>query len=341
MDLRTVGSHPDYWYPVAFGRDLGLGRTLAASFAGGPIALFRAPDGLPFALEDRCAHRQVPLSEGVVCGQTVRCGYHGWTYGSDGRCIDVPYLSKDHARPNGVRRYPCREAYGLLWVFPGEAARAANVPFPDLPSHGNPGYKTRYLSRRLRCHYTFLHENLMDMNHQFLHRRFMGAVQATLLGADRGPDWLEARYTFSRVSGSQSLGEKFMLGRRAASAKLREHDTMTIRTQYPYQTLTFCRADQELPALDLWLAYSPVDARQRVTHSYGLMMIRRPAVPGLIHLFWPFIVLFTEGIFSQDQRIMEQEQQAFDAQGRDLNQEVFPVIRELRELLARLGVPLG
>lgn len=338
VDLRRVGSHPDFWYPLARANSVKRGRTLAVSFAGDPIVLVRCADGGVFALEDRCAHRQVPLSAGVVCGKALKCGYHGWTYDAGGRCINVPYLSADRERPNGVRGYPCREAYGLIFVFPGDPAKAPTVPFPDVPAAVDPEYKTRYLSRRINCHYSFLHENLMDMNHQFLHRSLMGGIHPTLLNSARGSDCMEAVYKFDRISGGQSLGEKFMLGARAKGVNKREHDTMMIRTQYPYQTLNFCRADKDKPALDLWLAYTPVDREQKVTHSFGLMNIQRPRIPGLINLAWPFIVFFTNGIFSQDQWIMEEEQKAHDAQGADWNQEVFPVIRSLREVLASCGV---
>jgi hypothetical protein len=34
------------------------------------------------------------------------------------------------------------------------------------------------------------------------------------------------------------------------------------------------------------------------------------------------------------------EQDAFDAQGSDWNQEIFPVVQKTRELLLRKGVPL-
>jgi hypothetical protein len=182
-----------------------------------------------------------------------------------------------------------------------------------------------------------MHENLLDMNHQFLHRRLMGNIRPSLLEFNRGDGWIEAVYTFSRVSGHQSLGEKFMIGKRAGAAKKREHDVMTIRTQYPYQILQFIRADQETPSLDLWLAYVPVDREQRVNHSLGLMMIKKPGVPGLIHLFWPFITWFTEGIFGQDREIVEMEQSAHDRQGGDWNCEIFPVIQGLRELLVHQG----
>ena len=36
---------------------------------------------------------------------------------------------------------------------------------------------------------------------------------------------------------------------------------------------------------------------------------------------------------------MEYEQQAYDAQGSDWNNEVFPAIKDLRVVLARCGLP--
>ena len=67
FDLRRVGAHPDYWYPLAWSRRAeGRARRSARRFAGEPIVLYRGKSGQVFALEDRCAHRQVPLHLGVV-----------------------------------------------------------------------------------------------------------------------------------------------------------------------------------------------------------------------------------------------------------------------------------
>ena len=339
MDLRRVGLHPDFWHPVARSAELAPGRVLAASFAGEPLALVRAQDGAPRALEDRCAHRQVPLHEGVLDGGVLRCGYHGWGYDTTGLCVDVPYLSRDRACRHRVRSYPCREAYGLVFVFPGEAAKAAATPFPEVPAFRDPAYKTRTLDRFVRCHYSFMHENLMDMNHQFLHRSLMGGIRTILLSCESGEGWLEARYTFSRTRGKRPWGERFMIGERVEGGD--DKDTMTIRTEYPYQRLTFRRAGRRETALDLWLSYVPVDREQRANRTLGLMMIRRPSMPVLLDLFWPVIARFTDGIFDQDRRIVELEQKAWDAQGGDRNQEVFPVIRGLREVLERSGRALS
>jgi len=336
-DIRKTAIDPDFWYPIARSRDVKAGKTHAASFAGQPIVIVRSKDGQLFALEDRCAHRQVPLHVGVVTACTIRCGYHGWEYGADGKCISVPYLDACSMKPNSVRSYPTREAYGLVFVFPGDADRVHSVVFPEVPSATDPRYKTRYLERRIDCHYTFMHENLMDMNHQFLHRRLMGGIKTLFLGMRQGENWMEADYTFKRAAGRQPLGEKFMLGKRPETEP-GDRDMMTIRTEYPYQTLKFWTAGSKEPALDLWNVYIPVDRAQRTNHTFGLMMIRRPSPGFLLDVFWPFIVWFTNGIFAEDRWICELEQAAFDEHGADRNQEIFPAIRGLRKVLVDNGI---
>lgn len=49
--------------------------------------------------------------------------------------------------------------------------------------------------------------------------------------------------------------------------------------------------------------------------------------------------LFTHRIFEEDREIVEMEQNAWRELGGDHNVEVFPVVKSLRELLARSGVP--
>jgi phenylpropionate dioxygenase-like ring-hydroxylating dioxygenase large terminal subunit len=332
VDLRRVGSNPDHWYPMAWSRELKAGKTYATHFAGDPIVLVRPKAGAVFALEDRCAHRQVPLSKGVVSGCAIRCCYHGWTYDASGDCVDVPYLGKGKL-PNGVRSYPCREQDGLIFIWPGDPA--AMTDLPKLGSVADKAFKTRRFGRSVNCHYSFMHENLMDMNHQFLHRRLMGQIAPRYLGRRMGESWLEVDYTFARVGGKQPLGEAAILGRRGVSEKQR--DLMTIRTEYPYQTLKIWTSGDEF-VMDLWIVYVPVDKEQRINRTFGLLSVRKPKIPGLLDVLWPALVWFTEGIFKEDREIVEMEQAAHDKQGEDWNQEVFPVIRDLRELLTANGL---
>src|SRR5262245_23689895 len=128
VDLRRIGAHPDHWYAVAWSDDVPQARVVRREFAGEPIALYRGAAGQGFAVEDRCAHRQVPLSMGVVAGERLRCGYHGWTYdGVSGRLIEIPYADCPQG-PVGVRPYPVRESEGVVFVFPGEPRMAGDAP---------------------------------------------------------------------------------------------------------------------------------------------------------------------------------------------------------------------
>lgn len=339
-DIRKAAISPDFWYPVARSKSVRTGKAHAVSFAGDPIVLVRTQQGEVFAVEDRCAHRQVPMHIGVVEDDCIKCAYHGWKYNKTGKCVSVPYLDKCSLRPANLRSYPCREAYGLVFVYPGDMGKFDAAVFPEIPSANDPNYKTRYLDRLVECHFTFMHENLMDMNHQFLHRRLMGGIKTTLLATRQGDTWIEADYTFSRATGKQPLGEKFILGQ-GHDPKKGKPDVMTVRTGYPYQTLQFRTGGSEHPALDLWNVYVPRDQAQRTNHTYGLMMIRRPSIPVILDLAWPFIVWFTNGIFAEDRRICEMEQAAFDRQGADCNHEIFPVIRGLRKVLVDNSVPLA
>jgi renierapurpurin 18,18'-hydroxylase len=331
LDLRRKNSHPDYWYPVAWSEQVRQGKMLACRYA-----VVRSEDGTLFALENRCAHRQVPLTHGVVQGCAVKCGYHGWTYNAAGGCIDVPYLDKDRL-PNGVRAYPCREVDGLIFIFTGDPALAESRLPPSLGAKADMAYKTRQLNREVAAHYTFLHENLFDMNHQFLHRKQMGMIKARCLGQSHGEDWAEVDYTFSRTEGASTVGESAILGVVRKRGDGDNRDRMTIRTEYPYQNLRVWVGDG-MPVLSVWLGYTPLDEAQRTTRVFGYLSVKRPKIPGLITLAWPFITIFTERIFHEDKEIMELEQAAHDAQGSDWNNEIFPPIRALRDVLARCGI---
>ena len=42
IDLRRIGAHPDYWYPLAWSHELPPGKALGRRFAGEPIVLYTA-----------------------------------------------------------------------------------------------------------------------------------------------------------------------------------------------------------------------------------------------------------------------------------------------------------
>jgi phenylpropionate dioxygenase-like ring-hydroxylating dioxygenase large terminal subunit len=102
---------------------------------GEPLVVLRLADGAPpVAFADRCPHRLVPLSAGTVHGGALRCRYHGWEFGADGRCVALPSLGPDAVIPpraNLPAGPPVRERDGFVWLCrdkQDEQAAAAHPP---------------------------------------------------------------------------------------------------------------------------------------------------------------------------------------------------------------------
>jgi phenylpropionate dioxygenase-like ring-hydroxylating dioxygenase large terminal subunit len=112
----------DPWYPIA--ETPTVTKSLwATELLGRRLVLFRRDDGRPVVLEDRCPHRNIPLSQGQLEGQSIRCAYHGWRFDSTGACVEIPGLVDQRFPPSArVRTYSSLEADGLIWVSLGENA---------------------------------------------------------------------------------------------------------------------------------------------------------------------------------------------------------------------------
>ena len=114
--MTTTPSHSG-WFPVERSDHIGAGQVVQSMLHGQEIALWRAADGSLNAWENRCPHRSVRLTLGFVAGDQLVCRYHGWRYGSDGRCTGVP-STPAMAPPSAacVRSYACRESAGIVWA---------------------------------------------------------------------------------------------------------------------------------------------------------------------------------------------------------------------------------
>ncbi|KXV58772.1 ferredoxin [Acetobacter senegalensis] len=336
IDLRRVRTNPDFWYPVAWFRELGREKAIDVRFAGRHIVVVRPKSGVPYALDGLCAHRQVLLAKGEVHGDLLSCIAHGLKYNRYGQCVS-PNVSAE-AQCLRLRTWACREKDGLIFVFMGDQSLADKTPFPDFPRVRDRRYRTRRFGQVVNCHYSFMHENLMDMNHQVLHSRLVGKMKPRFLGMDHGDDFVEARYTFARTGGKQPLSEALIYGQRRRDGRdFAYRDVMTIRTQYPYQSLRIETQGIEDPVMELWISYLPQDREELTNRVFGLLSIKRLKVPFLLDIAWPIVVAFTERVFSEDREIVELEQAAWKDLGGDHNQEVFPVIKQLRDLLRRCG----
>lgn len=336
-DLRRVKSNPNFWYPIAWSREVKPGKALNVVFAGHHIVIVRPLDGIPYALDGFCPHRKILLSKGKVHNGHITCMAHGITFNSKGQSVS-PYPTSAVSCLK-LKTWACKEKDGLIFVFMGDEKYASIIPLPDFPHVRDKHYKTRRFGQIVNCHYSFMHENLMDMNHQVLHSKLVGKMKPRFLGMESGEDYVEARYSFARTGGKQPLSEALIYGQRRRHGRdFAYRDIMTIRTQYPYQSLRIETQGINEPVMELWICYVPQDSEELTNRVFGLLSIRRLKVPLLLDLAWPLLIAFTERVFFEDREIVELEQRAWKELGGDHNIEVFPVILALRQLLRTNGI---
>jgi nitrite reductase/ring-hydroxylating ferredoxin subunit len=123
----------DDWFPVELSHHVREGQVVQSMLHGQELALWRPLAGSVQAWENRCPHRSVRLTLGFVDGEQLICRYHGWRYGSDGRCTGVPSTPALAPPPAAcVRTYMCREADGVVWASLALAPRGYPPRLPDL-----------------------------------------------------------------------------------------------------------------------------------------------------------------------------------------------------------------
>jgi vanillate O-demethylase monooxygenase subunit len=161
------------WYVAAWDHEVGRDM-LRRIIMDEPVLLYRREDGKPVALEDRCCHRQAPLSMGKLIGDVVKCPYHGLEFDPSGACVRVP--SQERVPPSAkVKSYPVVERNHWIWIWPGDPAKADPARIEDFHWMDDPnwGFGGSYL--KVEANYLLLVENLLDTTHlPFLHPTSLG-----------------------------------------------------------------------------------------------------------------------------------------------------------------------
>ena len=174
-----------YWHPVAAVSDFAEPGARAIRLFGEDLVLYKDLGG-QFGLMDRhCPHRRADLSYGFVEACGLRCNYHGWLFGADGKCLEQPY--DDIANPEAnfkdkitVKAYPVQALGGLLWAYMGP------VPAPLLPDWEPFSWKNGFVQivfADVPCNWLQTQENSIDP----VHFEWMHANWGMRLKGETGP----------------------------------------------------------------------------------------------------------------------------------------------------------
>jgi len=170
------------WYAAGFSGELETGKLQGQVIAGRPIVLWRARSGEVVALDARCAHKRFPLWDGkLLDGDVLECAYHGFAYGTDGRCVAIPALHEQSDRIPATARqykYPLVERDGVVWLWPGEPELADESRIPPTPEIASDEWETINTEPMpVAANARLLVENLFDLTHFYpLHADNIGSL---------------------------------------------------------------------------------------------------------------------------------------------------------------------
>ena len=101
------------------------GDFFTARVADEEVLVVRGEDEKLRALSNVCRHRAGPVASGAGSCRALRCGYHGWTYGLDGRLLATPeFEGVENFRREDVRLPEFSVATWIGLVFANLDARA-------------------------------------------------------------------------------------------------------------------------------------------------------------------------------------------------------------------------
>ncbi len=148
-------------------------KAITRTVLGKSLVLFRSPAGVSI-LENRCPHRNVPLSKGKIISQQLECPYHGWTFDGQGKCVRVPGLSTNELLPQcRVPSFPAIEQDGFIWVYLGEKQHSKSAPYRH-PFLSDKNYHSFHWQSSVNASFLNTVENFLDPTHtHFVHSRLI------------------------------------------------------------------------------------------------------------------------------------------------------------------------
>jgi 5,5'-dehydrodivanillate O-demethylase len=210
-----------YWHPIAAAAEFdGAQSTRPVRLLGEELVLYRMRSGSFGLIERHCPHRRADFANGYVEEDGIRCSYHGWKFGADGRCLAQPF-EETAGRSTRLRDRTCaisyraEARYGLIWAYLGPD------PAPLIPAWEPFTFEncfTQIMFHEVACNWFQCQENSIDPVHfEWLHANWAAGQSADSYAPPHvklGFDEWEHGFVYRRLhAGEDELSDSWRTGR--------------------------------------------------------------------------------------------------------------------------------
>ncbi len=317
------GELREHWYPASLVRDMRRNQVKRQIIMGVPVLIWRNAAGESKGFVDICPHRQAQLSLGAVSSEGITCPYHGWRFGFDGRCNNIPVTAPEKM-PRGtvsLTAVPTSEAGGMIWVWLG-----TGEPTPLVEPFEFAGKEWRYVRSSQMFDYDLddLIENFMDFAHTpVVHP---GLIRGMSNAQDREVNIVSDETSVKAIHDPVDEQVGFLSGLVVPRGKVHHSDEFllpgNVRVEYGFGS--------EVPSFVAFLGMTPV--AENKTLVLVTLGIKFGWANPLIAMALPLLI---RKVLAQDDQILRQQRANLDLIGKRVRRSlesdsVDAIVRALR-----------
>ena len=280
---------PNQWYAILESDEVKKGKPIGVTRMGEKLVAWRDTRGAVTLMSDKCPHRGVQLSVGVLKGDCIQCPFHGFEFDTSGACTLVPANGRTAEPPKAIKAhtYPTREAHGFIYLWWGEPRES----YPELPFFESIGEDMVYGSLRdhWATHYSRAIENQLDVVHlPFVHYNSIGRGNKTVVN---GPLCrAEARYPGDNLLDIWVFNETDR-GQTPLKASQMPEPNRRPSLQFRFPNVWHNWISDDVRVM---IAFAPIDDENTLMYLRFYHKMRTPVIRNIVNFFGSLSNLYIE-----------------------------------------------
>lgn len=137
---------PRGWFMVADAEEV-KERPVSVRFFAQDLVIYRGKSGRVVMLDAYCPHMGTHIGrndssyvihDGQIEGDSIRCPYHAWRFGPDGKCNHIPYYDGAIPKAAAIRSWQVVERMGCIWAWHDPENGEPDYEVPDFAEWNDP-----------------------------------------------------------------------------------------------------------------------------------------------------------------------------------------------------------